>query len=1029
MNPGTSSFTPGQADFRERQPPQVPDHKLLRRIATGGYGEVWLAQNLMGTYRAVKVVYRGNFSEERPFLREFEGIQRFEPVSREHLGFVDVLQVGRNDQAGFFYYVMELADDASGDIGTLLPEEPANSSTTQSGATPRPINPDKYIPKTLRGILRVPDGGAHSAAESRHCLPITQCLAIASELASALHHLHQHKLVHRDIKPANIIFVNGVAKLADIGLVTLADTECSFVGTEGFVAREGPGRVQADIYALGKVLYEMTTGLSAKEFPTLPDEWANSPQHVQLNAINQVILHACEGDSARRYASAAQMRADLDSILNGNALHLLKLQRSLHQARRIIGGILAAFVLTGFIVSIWYFKDRAAQEDRRRVLKEMQIAQMQSRPLGWFSNSWSKLERAAAVKKDQELLEQAMPLLAGWDGRLVHEETNNSASSAAFAPDGRVVVAGAEGDSALIMDTNGVVTRLASTNEGPVCWTRQNEPIQLTIISNRLVLRDLLTGAIRQEFKSGEAAETFTNSEPILAINQNGDEVAAVTHGQVLVWNSATGGLIGRFSIDPTAMAFAPDGSLLGCGDTKGIIRVYSMPSCAEMAVLHPALRGNPITSLAFTLDRLVPYGSGRDAHSWLLAAADSGSGLVIWDLRRQLPRTFCRGAEWTTCAVAFSPDGLTLASSTLGYARLWDVASGRELLLLPYLTTGFTTVLAFDATGRRLVCGGLRGVGAAAVGLIELFPDHGIHCLAGLASTVRRVWFSPDNEFIAALTDDGHVGIWRINTGSLLDVIEVPTGATADCASGCFDPTSTRFVFSAGTEAVLYDVATGDTLQRWELQFGLFDELRWDGQGRLLLLRGEHSEQSGRRIWRLYALQSAPTPRLLLEQTNANWILRDLAIPFGANYFIAWSRGPDVEIHLYDTASGRDLWHEKTEKVSEMRVYLDPIGETFGYTYSEFRGGLRIRRFSDLKEVKTTVSSCSAIAPFGREYSTYLPDKSDLQEALPFDNGSCLEAAFSPNGRLIAGGNDNGTVYVADTQELRTSLAPFMPK
>jgi len=51
--------------------------------------------------------------------------------------------------------------------------------------------------------------------------------------------------------------------------VTLADTECSFVGTEGFVAREGPGRVQADIYAWAKFLYEMTTGLSAKEFPTV----------------------------------------------------------------------------------------------------------------------------------------------------------------------------------------------------------------------------------------------------------------------------------------------------------------------------------------------------------------------------------------------------------------------------------------------------------------------------------------------------------------------------------------------------------------------------------------------------------------------------------------------------------------------------------------------------------------------------------------------------------------------------------------
>jgi hypothetical protein len=344
----------------------------------------------------------------------------------------------------------------------------------------------------------------------------------------------------------------------------------------------------------------------------------------------------------------------------------------------------------------------------------------------------------------------------------------------------------------------------------------------------------------------------------------------------------------------------------------------------------------------------------------------------------------------------------------------------------------GETSVLAFDATGRRLVCGGLRGVGTAAVGLIELYPDHGIHCLAGLASAVRKTWFSPNNELIAALTDDWHVGIWRINNQTLLDVIEVPTGATADSAGGCFDPTSTRFVFSAGNEAILYDVATGNTQQRWELQFGYFDQLQWDGLGRLLLLRREDLEQPKRRIWRLYALEAAPTPRLLLQQPAPDWIIRDLALPFGAKYIVAWSRGPDVQIHVYDTASGRELWHEKTDRMDEMRVFLDPIGETFGYTYSPLNGHLRIRRFSDFKEVKTTASDCVAIGLRGQEFATpigILPDPSEIKEALPFNYSSSLQADYSPNGKLIAGGNANGTVYVADRQQLRTSLARFMPK
>src|SRR5439155_27214519 len=41
--------------------PTIPDHELIRRIGSGSYGEVWLARSVMGTFRAVKVVYRKTF--------------------------------------------------------------------------------------------------------------------------------------------------------------------------------------------------------------------------------------------------------------------------------------------------------------------------------------------------------------------------------------------------------------------------------------------------------------------------------------------------------------------------------------------------------------------------------------------------------------------------------------------------------------------------------------------------------------------------------------------------------------------------------------------------------------------------------------------------------------------------------------------------------------------------------------------------------------------------------------------------------
>src|SRR5206468_1300054 len=93
-------------------PPSVPDHQLLRSIGVGSYGEVWLARSAIGSLRAVKVVYRKSFDHDRPYEREFEGLKQFEPLSHARESQVDIFHVGRNDAAGFFYYIMELADDA-----------------------------------------------------------------------------------------------------------------------------------------------------------------------------------------------------------------------------------------------------------------------------------------------------------------------------------------------------------------------------------------------------------------------------------------------------------------------------------------------------------------------------------------------------------------------------------------------------------------------------------------------------------------------------------------------------------------------------------------------------------------------------------------------------------------------------------------------------------------------------------------------------------------------------------------------------
>src|SRR6185295_15140707 len=128
----------------------------------------------------------------------------------------------------------------------------------------------------------------------------------------ALSHLHQHGLVHRDIKPSNILFVNGVPKLGDIGLVTDAGDTQSIVGTEGYIPPEGPGTPQADIFSLGKVLYEISTGMDRRRFPELPEDLNSRPDRNAVVEFNEILLKACSKDYAQRYQSAKEMSADLE---------------------------------------------------------------------------------------------------------------------------------------------------------------------------------------------------------------------------------------------------------------------------------------------------------------------------------------------------------------------------------------------------------------------------------------------------------------------------------------------------------------------------------------------------------------------------------------------------------------------------------------------------------------------------------------------------------------------------------------------
>jgi hypothetical protein len=70
------------------------------------------------------------------------------------------------------------------------------------------------------------------------------------------------------------------------------------------------------LYALGKVLYEISMGRDRWQFPELPTTIGTRPDQDELRRLHEIILTACETDPAQRYQSSAGMHAALTQLLS-----------------------------------------------------------------------------------------------------------------------------------------------------------------------------------------------------------------------------------------------------------------------------------------------------------------------------------------------------------------------------------------------------------------------------------------------------------------------------------------------------------------------------------------------------------------------------------------------------------------------------------------------------------------------------------------------------------------------------------------
>ncbi|MFL6045597.1 MAG: protein kinase domain-containing protein [Propionibacteriaceae bacterium] len=168
-----------------------------------------------------------------------------------------------------------------------------------------------------------------------------RALELTAEVLDALSCSHAAGIIHRDIKPGNVMLTNArTVKVADFGIAravsdssgtaTMAGT---VIGTAQYLSPEqGRGEaadVRSDLYSVGCMLYELLVGeppfsgdsmvsiifQHISEPPTPPSDKCENVS----SDVDAIVLKAVAKDPDDRYQSAAEMKADIERVLNGHS--------------------------------------------------------------------------------------------------------------------------------------------------------------------------------------------------------------------------------------------------------------------------------------------------------------------------------------------------------------------------------------------------------------------------------------------------------------------------------------------------------------------------------------------------------------------------------------------------------------------------------------------------------------------------------------------------------------------------------------
>lgn len=364
---GDDDDLPEEGAALEQAGDSIGRYRLLSLLGSGGFGNVWLAEQTEPIRRqvALKLIKPG--MDSREIIARFEA-ERQTLALMDHPNIARVLDAGTS-AAGRPYFVLELVDG-------------------------KPI--------------------------TTHCeafqLGLRERIELFIEVCHAVQHAHQKAILHRDLKPSNILVAEQdgkmVPKVIDFGIAKalgvsdevlqsslLATRAGVVVGTPDYMSPEQAGSTpdvdtRSDIYALGVILYELLTGTTplasrgqrhafdevlreiregeplrpsicvAKE--TAAAKGSRSGETTRLvrslrGDLDRISLKALEKDRQRRYGTANSLALDLRAYLDGGTVtatdptwsyRLRKLARR-NRGALIAAGFVIAALVAGTAASIW----------------------------------------------------------------------------------------------------------------------------------------------------------------------------------------------------------------------------------------------------------------------------------------------------------------------------------------------------------------------------------------------------------------------------------------------------------------------------------------------------------------------------------------------------------------------------------------------------------------------------------------------------------------------------------------------------